>query len=212
MKGEAMNQYIEKMKSLIIVKNVHIHEVDSHNVQIFWDLNGMIDPEVYFEIMCNNGFFTIYRVSRGQGIEVVSFENEKYAYLFLGLKVNMSFEDMTNPKPKEIDDFFDAKEEEKKQIEKIISKYINNKFFSIFQNQNNSICLLKEGRYIVCFIDSKGNINVISDDNDEFAMGLEVMCNYAWSLQWIEKLVKSWDIDIDSQEFLIAVKKLLDVQ
>lgn len=38
------------------------------------------------------------------------------------------------------------------------------------------------------------------------------MCNYAWSLQWIEKLVKSWDIDIDSQEFLIAVKKLLDVQ
>lgn len=207
-----MNQYIEKMKSLIIVKNIHIREINSHNVQVFWDLNGMIDPEVYFEIKYNKGFFAIYRVSRGQEIEVASFENEEYAYLFLGLKVNMSFEDMINPKPKDIDDFFDAKEEDKKQIEKIISKYINNKFFSILESQNNSICLLKKERYIVCFIDSMGNINFISDDNNEFGMGLEVMCNYAWSLQWIGKLVKSWGVDIDSQESLIAVKKLLDVQ
>jgi hypothetical protein len=207
-----MNQYIKKLKNLISVENVHIRETGSHGVQVFWDLNGMINPEVYFEIKYNKRAFIVCRVSREQKNEVISFEKEEYAYLFLGLEINMSLEDAINPKPKEIDDFFAAKEEDKGQIEKIISKYIDNKFFAIFQNRTNAICLLKEERYIVCFIDSKGNIGIISDDNDEFGIGIEVMCNYAWSLQWIEKLIRNWEVDVDSPEFLMGIKKLLDVQ
>lgn len=73
------------MKSLIGVENVHIFEINLNHVQIFGDINGMVDPEVYFEIKINEGVCQVSQVSRGQEIEAVSFKNELYAYLYLGL-------------------------------------------------------------------------------------------------------------------------------
>lgn len=204
--------YIDKLKAMTDKKSLHIKEI-SDQVQIFSLLDeNMINQENYFEMECKEKVFNIYRVSRGEKIKVANFCEEKYAYLFIGLLANESIESIINPMPEDTCDFFDANEDDLKALERIITKYINSSNFSIFGFKNNSICLIREERYIVYYIDSKGEKNVINDDNDKFGLGLQILCNYAWSFQRILEQTREWNVEWDNEELLYAMKKLLNVQ
>ncbi|MEA4923563.1 MAG: hypothetical protein VB031_09495 [Eubacteriaceae bacterium] len=58
-------------------------------------------------------------------------------------------------------------------------------------------------------MDWRGNKNIIIDDEEEFGGGLQVMCNYAWTYQYVLEQVRDWDVDQNDAEYLYAVKKIL---
>lgn len=204
--------YLNKLTSITNREHLLVREINENHIQIFSLLdNKMINPENYYEMEYCKEKFNIYRISRGQKAEIANFCEEKYAYLFMGLLANESIESIINPVPDAICNLFDEKEDSLGYLEKLISKYVKNTFFSIFEFKNNSICLIKEDNYIVYFVDWKGKKNVVSCDNDEFGIGLQVLCNYAWTFQWIWKQINGWNVDLDNKEFIYVIKKVLNI-
>lgn len=206
-------KYKNKFKKMIAAKDKLVFRpLNQNQCNIYFandDVMG-IEQEVYYEFDDFGNRYDIYIIIRGNKKQIASFNNGKYAYLYMGLMINDSLKSEMNPIPEEIEELDDEDESNYEELELLISKYIDPSLFSVFELKNNSICLTKEnGRYTISFVDWRGNKNIMSRNRECFGIGLQVVCNYAWTYQYVLEQVKGWHVNPDDDEYLFIIKKLL---
>lgn len=90
-----------------------------------------IEQEVYYEFDDFGNRYDIYIIIRGNKKQIASFNNGKYAYLYMGLMINDSLKSEMNPIPEEIEELDDEDESNYEELELLISKYIDPSLFSV---------------------------------------------------------------------------------
>lgn len=201
---------LEKLKNFLGDKRFDIKECLDKVVEVRTIYNYGIDQEVYFSLeKKGNRQFSISRISRGVSHEIISFKDENLSFFYLGALGKRTISHDIKPIPEVLKNIDEIADENSGKAKTIVAEHIDTNYYSIDNLKREAICLLKKHNfYVVYFVDCTGKEKIISDDNDEFGMGLGVLCNYAWDYMWLEELTNAWDSSINKKS--IEYTKLQD--
>ncbi|MEC2072512.1 hypothetical protein [Alkalihalophilus marmarensis] len=96
------------------------------------------------------------------------------------------------------------------KIENLFTSIINDKNYSIFSQKTDAVVLLKQNSvYSVSYYDNQGNEYIISEDNEDFELSVNVLFNHAWYLYLLDQLIENWPYEIKNLNELEKIKKMM---
>ncbi|EST11006.1 hypothetical protein [Sporolactobacillus laevolacticus] len=224
-KGDLLHSFPNQQnkKKTVIDKLIHylendrfdIKETSYGDIEVRISYDNVVDQEVFYSLKENGGEFTIFRVSRGIYHRVITLKNKYLAFFYLGVLSKDSIAEEIRPLPEAFEYIDEIANGNLKKAEKVTNKYLSADHYAMFHLKRESICIIKKQNvYIVNFVDCEGKAQVISDDNDEIGLGMMVLCNYTWSLMWLDELTDKWSPDNNKKtlEYLKIQSHFLNVK
>lgn len=204
-----MKEQLEKVLQEYSEHPYHIVQADS-TLAVYEDIGGVADQETYYELEQEGREFRLNRVSRGQKETQLVSQDEKVAGLALAASIlkygsgaKISRPDLSEHLEGYTDDMAD---------EDLLGEAVAPRHYSLLKEKREAVVLDKgEDLYDVVYIDRAGKKEYISEDFETFGDALVVVYNYAWYLQFLERLNASWEpsLDRDSDEYERIAKLLL---
>ncbi|MGN1402382.1 MAG: hypothetical protein ACI4XL_12875 [Bacillus sp. (in: firmicutes)] len=181
----------------LLTKNTHSdYKIDENgSIKVFEIVSNQINQETFFEMKFNldKKEWELYRVIRHNSQLLKVFTNEDSAYLAL-VTIVVKYSSAPKFVKADLEDKLDSFHEgDIHDIEKEINRVIHKSFYSIFIKKAEAVNLEKQGSNHCCvsFVESNGNSILISDVNEDFSDGLNIMYNFAWYLQLLDYVIQS---------------------
>ncbi|WP_368503174.1 hypothetical protein AB3N04_13010 [Alkalihalophilus sp. As8PL] len=190
-----------------------IFEEDNTSLKVVEEVNNVPSFESYFVLnyLPEQNIWEIISVIRNNRRLLKRFEDENVAYFaFVSVVIKYSTKPVIN-KPNISSELDLSNENNISKINKLLNSIIDERNYSIFSPKHNAVVLLKQNSiYVVYYYDNEGCEFVISDDNEDFDIGVTVLFNHAWYLYLLEQLVTKWPYEIkkDSKGYE-EIKKLM---
>lgn len=197
--------------------NSEYHVIDNEGiVKVHEVINNYPNQENFYTLEYDvlKEKWNVYSIARTDKRLLKSFYDKNFGYFALAVII---IKYTTSPKiikPDLPDRIYTYNDNDIFRITMELNTVLKNNYYSIYQHKINAVNLYKEdGFYLVSYIDLNNFSYIISDDNEEFADGLNILYNFAWYLHLLDRLTLEWfsTINKDNLDYQEVVKLILGI-